>query len=114
VYCYRLRFVGDTHAAGLLGAMNDRMAGAARVQINRRLWTMNRITINRFDNELAALLTDLQKDRVHIAVIMLGVHERRNIRAPDGVSHRFGTREWRTEYARRVDLLMKGLKSNGI
>lgn len=111
---YQIRVVGDSLAEGLLGAMNERMAGEARVQINRRLWTMNRITINRFDNELAALLTDLQKDRVHIAVIMLGVHERRNIRAPDGVSHRFGTREWRTEYARRVDLLMKGLKSNGI
>src|SRR5690606_931494 len=98
---YQVRVIGDSLAEGLLGAMNDSMGGEARLRINRRLWTLNRITINRFDNELTSLLSDLQRDKIHIAVIMLGVYERRNIRAPDGVTHRFGTREWRTEYARR-------------
>jgi len=111
---YQVRVIGDSLAEGLLGAMNDSMGGEARLRINRRLWTLNRITINRFDNELTSLLSDLQRDKIHIAVIMLGVYERRNIRAPDGVTHRFGTREWRTEYARRVDKLMKELKAKGI
>lgn len=111
---YQVRVVGDSLAEGLLGAMNGSMTREARVQINRRLWTLNRITVNRFDTELTELLTDLQKDKVHIAVIMLGVQERRNIRAPNGITHRFGSQEWRSEYARRVDQVMKELKAKGI
>src|SRR5690606_27903228 len=57
---------------------------------------------------------DFEKDKVHIAVIMLGVYDRRSIRAANGETYRFGTQQWRNEYARRVDRLMKGLKAKGI
>lgn len=111
---YKIRVVGDSLAEGLLGAMSDDMIREVRVEINRRLWTLNRITTNRFGTELQELVTDLENDQVHIAVIMLGVHDRRSLRSQDGDSHRFGTPDWRSEYARRVDRLMKELKGKGI
>lgn len=113
---YQIRVVGDTLAEGLLGAMvdSDTLAREARVNVNRKLWTLSRITTNRFPSELKELVSDLERDKVHIAVIMLGVNDRRSVRAPNGNSYRFGSQDWRTEYGRRVDQLMKELKNKSI
>lgn len=111
---YKIRVIGDSLAEGLVGAMSESMTNEVRVEINRRPWTLNRVTGIRFDAELKELLADFEKDKVHIAVIMLGVYDRRSIRAANGETYRFGTQQWRNEYARRVDRLMKGLKAKGI
>jgi hypothetical protein len=111
---YKIRVIGDSLAEGLVGAMSNDMTRDVRIEINRHLWTLNRITTNRFATELKELVTDLENEKVHIAVIMLGMNDRRSVRDAQGNSHRFGTPEWRSEYARRVDRLMKELKGKGI
>src|SRR5262249_3065657 len=55
---------------------------------------------------------EASKDAVHIAVVMIGAYDRFNIRAtPRGFM--MGSEEWRQEYGRRADRLMKTLKKSG-
>jgi len=112
---YKIRVIGDTLAEGLVSAMSDNMTKEVRIEINRRSWPLYRLTSPRFETELKELIADLEKDKVSIAVVMLGVNDRRLIRPTEGgSSYRFGTPEWRNEYARRADRLMKELKGKGI
>lgn len=50
---------------------------------------------------------------VHIAVIMMGTNDVRNIRTETGVA-RWGEEEWRTAYGAEVDKLIKALKDRSV
>ena len=63
------------------------------------------------EDELKA--EEANREPLHVAVVMVGVNDRYNIRI--SVRDRFvvGTDEWREEYGRRVDRVVKTLKKRG-
>jgi len=50
---------------------------------------------------------------MHIAILMLGIGDRIPLRAPDGRRVNVGSDEWKEEYGRRVDRVIRALKRSG-
>jgi hypothetical protein len=108
---YRMQVYGDVFAEGLLGGLVDAMSDDTRLQLQRRRRPLAGITRPEFDDELKT--EEASKDTVHIAVVMLGYNDRYNMRASAREYIVVGSPEWRAEYGRRVDRLVKTLKKRG-
>jgi uncharacterized protein len=111
---YRVDVIGDTLAEGLLYGLREDMARDSQVSITSSTTYLSRITFNTFSGKLAELKENLSGSHTQIAVIILGTQDERALRDDSGGRHWIDAPQWRTEYANRVDSMMKTLKSVGI
>ena len=108
---YRLQVYGDAFAEGLLGGLVDGLADEPRLEVqkkNRSLYSLIRPDL---EDELRS--EEGNRSPLHIAVVMVGMNDRYNIRISPRDRFVVGTDEWREEYGRRIDRLIKTLKKRG-
>ena len=111
---YRVQVYGDSLAEGLMAGLNEAFAGDTRLQLQRGRHPVAGIFRNEFDDELRTIETNLSRVPVHVAVVMVGLYDRYAWR-PQGMRRiNTGSDEWKAEYGRRVDRLMKLLKTKGV
>jgi hypothetical protein len=111
---WRAMVIGDGMAEGLLVGLLDAMQGENRFQIQRprrSLTTLGRVDI---ESELRSVDERITKEKIHVAIVMLGIGDRWGARAPNGRRLAVGGDEWRTEYAARVDKLVKALRRRNL
>jgi hypothetical protein len=111
---YQAVVIGDSLAEGLLGGLVEAFQGDARLQIQRKPRELVGLTRSDFEGTMRALEEALQREPVHIAVVMVGVWDRYGLRNARGKRIPVDSEEWRAEYGRRADLLMKALKRRGV
>lgn len=112
---YRVLVIGDFLAEGMHGALIEGLGtGDARVQVQRKVRSVAGLLKVEVEQELSSLEGELQRERTNIAVVMLGHGDRMNHRTAQGRRLSFASEEWKDEYGRRVDLLMKGLKRRNV
>ena len=110
---YRVQVFGDFLADGLMSALSEGLSTDARVQMPRR--QQNAPGLIRFEpNDFTAFEEGLGREPLHIAVIMFGVGDRIPMRGPNNRRVAVGSEEWKTEYARRIDRLVRILKQRGV
>lgn len=109
---YVLQAYGDQFAEGILGGLAETFAGDGRVQLSRKHRALSGISRIEFDDEMKA--EEGARDPVHIGVVMIGVGDRIHIRSGSRDRLVLGSPEWREEYGRRVDRLIKVLKRRSI
>jgi uncharacterized protein len=111
---YKLQAYGDAFAEGLLSGLSESLAGDTRLQLQRRHRAISGIARYDFDDEVRTEEAP-GREAMHIGVIMIGYGDRISIRNPT-TGRRIGieSEEWREEYGRRVDRLIKALKRQGI
>ncbi|HJU31197.1 MAG TPA: DUF459 domain-containing protein [Hyphomicrobiaceae bacterium] len=109
---YKLQAYGDPFADGLLAGLNESFAGDTRLQLSRKHRSLNGIARNDFDDEMRAEENNAEK--VHIGVVMIGFWDRMHMRLSPRDRVVFGTSEWREEYGKRVDRMIKLLKRKHI
>jgi len=109
---YVLQVYGDQFAEGILAGLTESFADDSRVQLPRRHRALSGIARSDFDDEMKA--EEAERDRAHIAVVMIGVGDRIHIRSPSRGRLVFGSTQWREEYGRRIDRFIKVLKRRGI
>lgn len=108
---YKLQVFGDWWASGLLEGLVEALGGDQRLQIQRKHRMIQGVNRNEFDEDLRALEESISKETIHIAVVMLGQADRTSVRVPgQGRRAAVGSEEWRAEYARRLDRLIRVLK----
>jgi hypothetical protein len=106
--------VGDYLAEGLAVGLADAMAGEARLQLQRRhraFASLGRIDI---EDDAKALDDLVAKEKIGIAVVMLGMADRGGIRLVNGRRLAVGQPDWRTQYAARVDRVVRSLRRRGV
>lgn len=110
---YHLHVLGDYLAAGLARGLDNAFDNDGTIKITNS--TKSSAGLARPDRtNWPADINDLAKAKpIHIAVVMMGMNDVRNIRTPEGRA-RWGTEEWRTAYANQVDRLIKALKDKNI
>lgn len=108
---YRLQVYGDAFASGLLDGLVDAFSGDTRLQIQKKHRAFPGLIRPDLEDELR--VEDANRDPLHIAVVMVGVNDRYNIRISTRDRFIVGTDEWRDEYGKRVDRLIKTLKKRG-
>jgi hypothetical protein len=106
--------IGDYLAEGLAGGLGEAMAGEKRLNLQRRPHPL--ATLGRADIEAdAKALEDLvAREKIHIAVLMLGMQDRQGIRLPNGRRLAVGQGDWRQQYAARVDRVVRALRRRGV
>ena len=106
--------IGDAMAEGLLGGLLEAFGNEPRLQFQRRHRNFGSLLRGDLDEELKSLEEQVSKERVHIAVIMLGVNDRGGTRAPNGRRQPVGSDEWRAQYGARADRLVKALRRKNV
>ncbi|NJO22632.1 MAG: DUF459 domain-containing protein [Sphingomonadales bacterium] len=109
---YRLQVFGDSIAEGLLSGIVETFAGDTRLQVQRSRHALGGILRNEFIDEVQTIDSNLSRTPMHIVLVMVGLYDRYPWR-PQGGNRRVpvGSDEWKAEYARRVDRLMKIFKA---
>jgi uncharacterized protein len=110
---YQVHVIGDGLAEGLSGGLTAAFEKDGTVKVvSSAKWPAGLSRPDRTD--LAADAEALAKSQgMHVAVVMVGINDVRNIRNNDGVQ-RWGTDGWRDAYAKEVDRLIKTLKDNNV
>ena len=109
---YKLQAYGDPFAEGLLGGLVKSFAGDERLQISRKHRPLAGLARAEFDDEMKA--EEANRDTYHIGVIMIGFWDRIHMRVSARDRVILGSSEWREEYGKRIDRLIKTLKRKGI
>ncbi len=109
---YRLQVYGDSIAEGLLAGLVETFSGDTRLQVQRTRHALGGVLRNEFPDEVQAIDTNLSRTPMHIVLVMVGLYDRYPWR-PQGGNRRVpvGSDEWKAEYGRRVDRLMKVFKA---
>jgi uncharacterized protein len=110
---YKLQIYGDAYADGLLAGLSESFTRDSRVAILHKPRALSGLGRPEFDDEIRSEETQ-PREVVHIGVIMIGAGDRFALRLATGRRLAFGSEEWREEYGRRVDRLIKALKRQKI
>jgi uncharacterized protein len=109
---YKLQAYGDPFAEGLLAGLVESFAGDSRLQISTRHRALAGLARVEFDDEMKA--EEASRDTFHIGVVMIGFWDRIHMRISARDRVVLGSSEWREEYGKRVDRLIKTLKRRGL
>lgn len=107
----RMQVYGDAFADGLLAGLVEGFAGDSRVDLVRKSRTIIGLTRNEFDDDMRN--EEAVRDPLHVAVVMVGLNDRIPLRGANGQRVLVGSPEWRNEYGRRVEKLIRALKRRG-
>ena len=112
---YRVQIWGDQMGEGLLEGLTEQLADEPRLQAEKKLRWLGGIMKVDADQEAKTIEAALATGAPHIAVLMLGAGDRVPFRRANS-NRRFGvgSDEWKEEYARRLDLVMRALRKRGV
>jgi hypothetical protein len=110
---YHVHVIGDGLATGLASGLEEAFAQDGTLKIiNSTKPTAGLARPDRSD--WAADIEELAKAQpIHIAVVMMGTNDVRNIKTDKGVA-RWGEEAWRTAYGEEIDKLVKALKDKSV
>jgi len=111
---YRVQIWGDQMAAGLLEGLSEQLAEEPRLQIEPKQRWLNGLLRVDVDQEAVTIDRALANGAPHIAVLMLGADDRLALRRPNGRRMAVGSDEWKAEYARRIDVIMRALRKRSV
>jgi uncharacterized protein len=109
---YRLHFVGDWLMDGLQPALKDALKTIPRVQMQSGVLEIQSLRRSSWDRGVSSVRTAAKSTPIDMAVVMFGVEEIGSVFSPGQRKRRFGSEEWLKQYGRRIDSLMKALKSS--
>lgn len=111
---YQLQVIGDNAADGLLGGMVEAFRGDQRLQIKPKPLELSTLMRSDFNEQLKAIDDALGRDPATIAVVMLGPQDRVSFKGPQGKRIWIDHDDWKAEFGRQIDVVMKSLKRRKI
>jgi len=112
---YNLVMIGDDLAEGLLAGALEMFQKDTRVVIRNPHLAVNGLMRPDYDRRLAEIEEELKANPAQIAVVMMGAWDRTSVRDPaTGRRLAVGADGWKSEYAARVDRLLKMLKQRNV
>ncbi len=110
---YGVQVIGDSLAEGILGGLSEALANEPRLKLPKKHRAFNGVMRDAFDADMKALEEEIAKEPFQIAVVMLGAYDRIGPRNAAGKRIAVGSDEWKGEYGRRLDRLMKVMRKTG-
>lgn len=109
---YQIMIFGDSLAEGVYAGLRSALETDRRMEIKQSISYGASMFRSRRLNWPGVVENSLKNDKIDIAVIMLGINERRSLRK-NRKKVQVGSEDWKQIYGRRVDQLMKKLKRSG-
>jgi len=111
---YQTVVIGDNAADGLLNGMVEAFRGDQRLQLKPNALDLNAFMRSNFNEQLKEVDDALARDPATVAVVMIGPQDRVSIRGPQGKKIWIDSDEWKAEFGRQIDVVMKTLKRRKI
>lgn len=111
---YQTVVIGDNAADGLLTGMIEAFRGDQRLQLKPKALDLNTFMRNDFNEQVKAVDDALARDPATVAVVMIGPQDRISIRGPQGKKIWIDSDDWKAEFGRQIDVVMKTLKRRKI
>lgn len=110
---YHLHVFGDYLASGLASGLSEAFDKDGTIKIIDSTKSSAGLARPERTNWPADIDELAKEQPIHIAVLMMGMNDVRNINTENGIA-RWGTEEWREAYSKQVDLLIKALQAKNI
>ncbi|MGI9524953.1 MAG: SGNH/GDSL hydrolase family protein [Hyphomicrobiaceae bacterium] len=110
---YRMVVVGDWFADSLLPAVRNAIADEAQISTSGNVIQVRTLRRLGWDRLINGIERRVRANPFDIAVVMLGAAEIGSLRIPGRRRIRFGSDQWKAQYANRIDRLMKALRKGG-
>ena len=110
---YRLHLVGDWFADGLLNAVADSLSDEGQIQTQRTVIQVRTLRRSSWDLRIAEIDKVARATPIDIAVVMFGAAEIGSLSVPGRRRVGFASEEWKVQYIKRVDRVMKALRQTG-
>lgn len=107
---YKVLVVGDDFADGLLSGLAESFGNDSRLELPKQIRPLSGIMSSKFDNKAAEFAQAMANEKADIVVVMVGDSDRVTLRTSDNRRVAVMSPEWRTEYVRRLDKIMKAVK----
>ncbi|HJU15645.1 MAG TPA: DUF459 domain-containing protein [Stellaceae bacterium] len=105
---------GDSQAQGLAYGLSRDLIDNPHIRVLNRTHPGASLMHDRAE-WIAPIRRSLARDKADIAIVMFGANDRIDLRDDDSDKYlRFHTPEWRTEYVKRADEIMKALADSGL
>ena len=111
---WRALVIGDALGEGLLGGLIEAFNGEPRLQFQRKHKTVGSLVRTDIEEDLRGIEEAIGRERVHMAVVMLGLNDRGGMRTSTGRRAPVGSDEWRALYGARIDRIIKLLRRKSI
>lgn len=111
---YRIQLIGDWWVEGMIEGLAEGLGDDTRVQLNRKHRAVNSVYKPDFEEDMRLLDDMIGRERPHVVVIMLGIADRVSVRLPNGRRAAIGSDEWRAEYTRRIDRLIRAVRKPNV
>ncbi|MGL4396852.1 MAG: SGNH/GDSL hydrolase family protein [Hyphomicrobium sp.] len=111
---YPLAIVGDTFADGLQAGLLEGFVGDTRLTFEKKTRVLPGIMSGDFEARVKDLAEQFTREPAQIIVVMVGEDDRVPLKSSSGRRVAIMSEEWRTEYGRRVDRMMKALKRENV
>jgi uncharacterized protein len=111
---YAVHVIGDGIAEGLLNGLNEAFRGDNRVQIKPKVHELGNIIKPELADQLKVLDDVIGREQPAIAVVMFGPQDRISIKGPAGKKVWMDSDEWRAEFSRQVDTIVRQFKRRGV
>lgn len=110
---YRLHLVGDWFSDALLPAVAEALSDEGQIQTQRNVIQVRSLRRSNWDLRIADIQRAARATPIDIAVVMFGAAEIGSLRVPGQRRVRFASDEWKTQYVKRIDRMMKALRQAG-
>ena len=107
---YQIQVIGDGISEGLLAGLNEAFRGDQRIQFKPKAAELSTLMRPDFNEQLKALDDLTGREVPAVAVVMIGPQDRVSIKGSNGKRVWIDSDDWRTEFGRQVDGVMKMLK----
>jgi len=111
---YRVQVWGDAMAQGLLDGLADQLSDEPRLDLDKKQRWLNGLLRVDIDQEAKSIDQSLAQGAPQIVVMILGAGDRLALRRSNGRRIVVGSDEWKAEYARRLDLVMRVLRKHAV
>ena len=107
---YQVMVVGDSFAEGLLAGVVESFANDTRLNIQKKTRPLEGIMSAGFEEKARELEDSIAKEPANIVIVMVGEDDRVTLKSSSGRRVAIMSDEWRAEYGRRLDRIIKAVK----
>jgi uncharacterized protein len=115
---YQVQVIGDAVSEGLLSGLTEAFRADQRVQLKLKPVEFSGLMRAEFNEQLKTLEDTMVREAATVAVVMFGPQRRLPLKGPSGKKLKLDSEEyndeWRAEFGRQVDAIMKALKRRKI
>lgn len=111
---YKVQVWGDAMSEGLLDGLSDLLAEEARFQLDKKHRWLGGLIKADAEQDTRTIDAAMAAGAPDIVVVMLGAADRVSLRRPNGRRAPVGSDEWKEDYARRLDAVMRAWRKRSV